>query len=64
MCQQTFLSKTVKIISIVTLSAVALGSVLTNSSSAMEIDSFPDEDNQPKLKEERVEPQAEIQEKF
>lgn len=37
MCQQSFLSKTVKIISIVSLSAVALGSVLNNSSSAMEL---------------------------
>ena len=43
MCQQNFLSKTVKIISIVSLSAIALGGVLNNTSWAMEIDSVPKE---------------------
>jgi hypothetical protein len=53
MCQQTFLSKTVKIISIITLSTVALGGVLTNASSAMELelDLFPDEMLLPILKQ-------------
>lgn len=42
MCQQSMLSKTVKLISIVTLSAIALGSVLNNASSAMNWDRFED----------------------
>ena len=36
MCQQSFLSKTIKIISIVSLSTAALGAALTNPSAAMD----------------------------